>query len=282
MREMLTGGRMSRKQEIAGATVYFQDPDAIPGNYIYIDHAHIVRRLVDALRDDEPDLPPLCVCLTGPPGVGKTAAVWAAAQALQSPCYTVQGSTDCSAQDLVVFPVPTDMRSFDPVASGICTACVTGGIALFDEIGKVARHAPEALTPLASLLDERRTLWSDFLKVSLPAAPGFGFVCTTQNDEPLPPYLSQRMLTFRVPPPSLDVLLDIVRLKCPGAPGPVIAAFRNWASARQGLTARDACLIVHFACRRARGLGLQHLPAGAAERLVAEAAAALPRKEEAA
>lgn len=264
-----------QRKTFGNITLQLQPRDPIPPGFRYLDYAGVVPLIVDALREEEPGCPPLCVCLSGPPGVGKTSAVWAAVQAMQSECFTTQGSTDCTAQDLVVYPVPTDANRFDPVASGICTACIEGKIALLDEIGKVAQYACEALTPLASLLDERRVLWSDFLKMPFPAAPGFGFICTSQINEPLPDYITQRMLKFTIPPPPKDVLLDILRVKAPQAPDILLAAFRDWASSKSGLTPRDGGLIVHFARRRSRVLGGRALSAREADRLINEAAGAV-------
>ena len=266
---------------IGDVRLFLQSPDPIPDPYPYLDYSGVVDRIVDALREGADGPSPLSVCLTGPSGVGKTSAAWAAARMLGLDCYTTQGSTDCSAQDLVVFPVPTDLGRFDPVASGICTACLEGGIGLLDEIGKVARFAPEALTPLASLLDERRTLWSDFLKMPFPVRPGFGFICTTQDNEPLPDYITQRMLTFRIPPPETGVLVEIVRRKVPGVSGMLAEAFRAWAADRPALTPRDGGLILHFASRRKRLGALRELGAREADRLIRDAASAVRPQGEA-
>ena len=192
------------------------------------------------------------MCLRSGPGYGKNELARAVAKALKKSSYTTQGSTDCAAQDLVVFPVPADGNRFDAVASGICTACIEGGLALFDEAGKVSRFAQEAMTPLASLLDDRRVLWSDFLKRPFAAAPGFAFICTTQSNESLPDYVTSRMLTFDIPPPDKDALMEILKVRAPSAPGILLSAFRDWASQKVDVTPRDAVLILHFACRRMR------------------------------
>ena len=268
----LPGGAADSTCLIGSTTVYLQEADPIPDDYVYLDHDGIVDQVIDAVREDEDGVPPLTICLVGPPGVGKTSLVWAVARALQAECFTTQGTTDCSAQDLVVFPVPADAHTFDAVASGLCTAAIRGGIALFDEIGKVARYAPEALAPLASMLDDRRVLWSDFLKRPIPVRPGFGFICTAQNDETLPDYLTRRMLPIVVHPPPPEVLLEILQAKAPRTPGMLMAAFRDWASQRTGLTPRDASLIIHFAHRRARRLAHQPLTAQLCDDLVADAA----------
>jgi hypothetical protein len=272
--ENTSRGEGLRTRTFGKVTVYVQEPDAIPEPFTYIDYAGVVTRIVDALREDEEPYPPMAVCIRGASGVGKTAAAWAATKALKTECYTTQGATDCTAQDLVVFPVPTSPNRFDAVASGICTAGIEGRLALFDEIGKVARYAPEALTPLASMLDDRRTLWSDFLKMPFRVRPGFGFICTAQNDELLPDYVTRRMLTFAIPPPPPGVLLEIMKAKLPAAPGLLMESFRDWASQQLGLTPRDAGLIIHFACRRARARGTP-LSGWDADGLVREAAEAV-------
>jgi len=224
----------------------------MPESQVYVDYAGLLPLVLDAVRESEESDSPLPVCLRSGPGYGKNELARAAAKALKKSSYTTQGSTDCAAQDLVVFPVPADGNRFDAVASGICTACIEGGLALFDEAGKVARFAQEALTPLASLLDDRRVLWSDFLKRPFAAAPGFAFICTTQSNEVLPDYITSRMLTFDIPPPDESALMEILKVKAPSAPGILLSAFRDWASQKVDLTPRDAVLILHFACRRMR------------------------------
>ena len=245
-----TAGR--RYAQFDDLKVYLQHPDPLPERPVYVDYAGLLPQILDAVRESEASDPPLPVCLRSGPGYGKNELARAVAAALGQSCYTTQGSTDCAAQDLVVFPVPADGNRFDAVASGICTACIAGGLALFDEAGKVARFAQEAMTPLASLLDDRRTLWSDFLKRPFPAAPGFAFLCTAQTNETLPDYVMSRMLMFDIPPPEPDALMEILRVKLPAAPGMLVEAFRDWASLKTDLTPRDAVLILHFACRRAR------------------------------
>ena len=231
-------------------TLFLQHPDPVPAGGGYVDYAGLVPLIADAIRESDTGDAPLAVCLRSGTGGGKNELARAVAQALGKATYTTQGSTDCSAQDLVVFPVPADGNRFDAVASGICTAVIRGGVALFDEAGKVARFAPEAMTPLASLLDDRRVLWSDFLKRPFPAAAGFAFMCTTQSNETLPDYVMSRMLTFDIPPPDTEALMEILKVRLPAAPSLLVAAFRDWASHRASLSPRDAVLILHSACRR--------------------------------
>lgn len=280
MRMRMQAGRVGARVRMFGrVAVTIQEPDAIPDDFVYLDYAGVVSRIVDALREDGDACPPLAVRLQGPSGVGKTAAAWAATRALATECYTTQGSTDCTAQDLVVFPVPTSLSRFDPVASGLCTACIEGRVGLFDEIGKVAQFAPEALTPLAAMLDDRRTLWSDFLKMPFRVQRGFGFICTAQDNELLPDYITRRMLTFSIPPPPPAILFDIMKAKNPAAPDPLMEAFRDWASRRAGVTPRDAALIIQFAHRRARVCG-GGVTGGRADRYIGEAVAAVKGPEE--
>jgi hypothetical protein len=264
--QMTTAGR--RFAQFDDLRVYLQHPDPMPENQVYVDYAGLLPLVLDAVRESEASDQPLPVCLRSGPGNGKNELVRAVARALGKPSYTTQGSTDCAAQDLVVFPVPADGNRFDAVASGICTACIAGGLALFDEAGKVARFAQEAMTPLASLLDDRRVLWSDFLKRPFSAAPGFAFICTTQSNETLPDYVTSRMVTFDIPPPSPEALMEILKAKLPAVPGILISAFRDWASMKVGLTPRDAVLILHFACRRLRADDMKTLRAKEATSLI--------------
>lgn len=249
--------------------VYLQQEDLLPDANVYVDYASLLSVVMDAVRDSEVSDRPLPVCLRSGTGYGKTELARAAAKALNKKCFTTQGSTDCSAQDMVVFPVPADGNRFDAVASGICTAVIEGDcVALFDEAGKVSRYCPESMTPLASLLDDRAVLWSDFLKFPFHAAPGFSFICTVQNNETLPDYITSRMLTFDIPPPNPDQLIEILKVKAPAAPGVLISAFRNWASKQVDITPRDAVLILHFSCRRMRPIELRTMSARDAMMLI--------------
>ena len=121
------------------------------------------------------------------------------------------------------------------------------------------------------MLDDRRVLWSDFLKMPFPVARGFAFVCTAQIDEPLPEYITQRMVTFEVTPPSPEAMLHIMEAKAPHAPGGLMAAFRDWASQRVGLSPREGSLVIHYAHRLARQLGPSDPPAHVYRHVVAEA-----------
>lgn len=262
-----------------GSTVYLQAPDPIRPDLVYRDYAGLVPGIMDAVREAGPGDCPMHVALRGGSGFGKTTLAHAVALALDTPCYTTQGAPDCSAQDLIVFPVATSPRRFDAIGSGLFSAFVMGGIALFDEIGKVARHAPEALTPLASMLDDRRRVFSDYLKESFAADPGFTVICTLQNDESLPEYLTKRMLTFTVPAPGPEDMLEIVKANVPAAQPALVDAFRLHALSAACPTPRDGGNILHFAHRMARTRhGDAPLSAGQARDLILVAMEAVTQR----
>jgi ATP-dependent Lon protease len=263
----------SRKELRTGhSIVYLQPPDLRPPGRTYHDYAGLLPRIIDAVREAGAEDPPMPVALRGASGSGKTSLADAVARALGKPAYSTQGTPDCSAQDLIVFPVPTSPRRFDAVASGIFSAFVEGGVAIFDEIGKVARHTPESLAPLASMLDHRRTVFSDFLKESFRAAPGFAFICTLQNDESLPEYLTKRMVTFTIPPPSAENVMEIVKANVPFAQPALVTAFRDLAVSALRPVPREGGNILNYAHRMA---GDRALTKTEAEALIREAIRAI-------
>lgn len=251
--------------------VHFPQPDIVT-NDLYIDYSGIIDKLVDVLKEDEG--PAFSVCLRGRPGVGKTSACMAVSRILGYDVFTLQGSSDTNAQDVVIFPVPSSANTFSAVASPLTAAVVSGSMAVFDEIGKVARYSPAALSPLASLLDHRGSIYSDFCKSTIDAKPSFRFLCTMQPDECLPAELTSRMLTFEMEPPPVDVVFEILLKTAPAVPGVITLAFREWASQKQNLVPRDANLIVHYAQRRARRLNGQ-VSAKMADSLIVEASQAV-------
>src|SRR5262249_37090429 len=139
----------------------------------------------EGLLDDALDA--LHFRLEGPPGVGKNEIVYELARQLSKsiglPFYSIQGHEEMTPEDLSVLIVP------DPTGSGsmplqlraspLATALHEGGLFFFDEINRVPERA---LTPLASVLDKRRELYSATTGVTIQprdsaARARFRFCC---------------------------------------------------------------------------------------------------------
>jgi hypothetical protein len=108
---------------------------------------------------------PLSFRLEGPPGVGKNEIVYQIAREMKEaegiPFYSIQGHEEMTPGDLSILVVPDHKRSgpmpLERSASPLATALLTGGLFFFDEINRVPERA---LSPLASVLDSRRSLYS--------------------------------------------------------------------------------------------------------------------------
>ncbi len=140
--------------------------------------------------------------LEGPSGRGKRSIVLEVARRTALPLYEMHGHAGMSSEDLVLAIVP---RASDDghegshlviQASPLATALLWGGILYFDAI----HRAPvRALTPLASLLGGRMTLYSGLTGLQLTARPDaapFIFFCSLDSSESynLPGFIEQRTL----------------------------------------------------------------------------------------
>ena len=160
-------------------------------------------------------LQPLHFRLEGPPGVGKNELVYEVARQLarteQMPFYSIQGHEEMTPEDLslLVVPDPTNRAalSLQLRASPLATALYLGGLFFFDEINRVPSRA---LSPLASVLDERRDLYSATTGITVrprdeEARRRFRFCCALNpglgraGQGVLPDYIEERTL------PSIQV-----------------------------------------------------------------------------
>ena len=113
----------------------------------------------------------------------------------------------------------TSQQTIEYVASALFAAMLRGGICFFDEIGK----APiSALDPLASVLDDRRSLTSVLAGIHLRAHPDFLFCAAlNQNEEEglgLPGFIDERTRpAIKVGYPARPILEQIVRAHLPMA-----------------------------------------------------------------
>src|SRR4030042_873025 len=154
------------KVEIEGKVILVPYPTKIP-EFRLIDREEILNRCLAAWFSLD-GLGPLNFRLYGPPGVGKNALVYRLAQILNKDLYIINGHQELGPEDIACSATMTSGQAIEYVASSLFAAVWRGGILFFDEIGKAPTAA---LDPLASLLDDRRTLTS-VLAVIPPGARG--------------------------------------------------------------------------------------------------------------
>ncbi|EGV16148.1 ATPase associated with various cellular activities AAA_5 [Thiocapsa marina 5811] len=160
-----------------------------------IGHEDVLRTVLAAWQQ-QPGMPPMAPLLVGPPGVGKNHIVYELARITGKRLWILQGHEDVTADDISCAVRSSDdpTRKFDYILASPATAMHEGGIVLFDEIGKMR---PRALAPLASVTDERRTLFSNLLGDGILAHPGFRFIAATNSvdldAEGLPDFIRSRL-----------------------------------------------------------------------------------------
>ena len=163
---------------IEGKEVRLPEPDPFPGGPL-VPRPELVDEILPAALGFE-RLGPLNFRLYGPQGEGKTSLVYQLASMLKKDVYVIQGNEDTRATDVTCEPMEETGRQIVYQASKLFTAMYFGQIALFDEIGK---SPPEALAPLLSVLDRRRTLYCRQANLTLKASPGFLFCATLTEEE---------------------------------------------------------------------------------------------------
>ena len=155
----------------------------------------------------------------GRPGSGKNALVYQLAQILEKDLYIINGHQELGPEDIACAATMTSQQTIEYVASPLFAAMLRGEICFFDEIGK----APiSALDPLASVLDDRRSLTSVLAGIHLQAHPDFLFCAAlNQNEEEglgLPGFIDERTRpAIKVGYPARPILEQIVRAHLPMA-----------------------------------------------------------------
>jgi MoxR-like ATPase len=242
--------------QIDGLELHLQPPDRVPAEVNFQDWDTTLDHALAALQDLD-GMAPLHICFVGPTGSGKTERARLVARELRLPSFTLQGHPMLTPEDVVLGGVLTSMAGAPRyIASPLLSAFLQrdGGVAIFDEIGKAARSAEDALAPLSSALDMRRTIYSSLVQRTFDLNPGALFVSTAQTDEILPEYITGRMIVIHVTHPPAEILLQIVRAKCPQAPDALADAFRDWISTRPEVSPRKGILTLHMATRFLRRL----------------------------
>ena len=186
----------------------------VPENFPYVEtYDQLLFKCEAAWRTFGVNDSPLNFRLVGPPGVGKNAAVYALAARRNQPLYILLGNEELVPEDLVVTATLRAGGQVEYIASPLLAAMLNGGLFLFDEIAKLR---PRALAPLASALDERRSLYSALLGETFYADSEFRF-CAAYNPTDadafdLAPWLRRRTLPeFKVEFPDWDKLELIVK-----------------------------------------------------------------------
>jgi MoxR-like ATPase len=168
-----------------------------------------IKKVLAAWMDGSAALP-MSPLLIVPAGQGKNRVVYECARISQKPLYIIQGNEDITAESLICIGRISDdvNKKVDYIASSLLSAMILGGICFIDEIAKMR---PMALAPLASVLDERRTIKSELLGEEIQAHPAFRFIAATNHSDldfqPLSEFLDSR-LSLKIPvncPDSKDI-----------------------------------------------------------------------------
>lgn len=210
---------------------------------------------------------PLHFRLEGPPGVGKNEIIYQVARGLAAsldiPFYMLQGHEEMTPEDLAITLVPDrDQADYGQVplamrASPLATAIYEGGLFFFDEISRVPERA---LSPLASVLDSRRSIYSAITGINIEPKgkvehERFRFCCALNPEVGgsgrggLPDYIDERTLpVISVAYLSLDELMQVIRGNLP-VENIVMAEFEYWYSeeARREISVRQALTMISFA-----------------------------------
>lgn len=220
-----------------------------------------------------PSETPLHFRLTGPPGVGKNEVVYALARAEGRPLFVLQGHEELMPEDLACTGRIVGDGRVEYVGSPLLAAMLRGGVCFLDEIGKVP---PRALSLLASVLDDRRSLTSILAGFTVTAAPEFRF-CAAMNDSDaatsgLPGFIDERLRpVFRVGYQTANELLAIVESRADSGARPLLERFKLWlARQERPLSPRQALQIVSLAVRLLDGHASRP---GGADDVIARAAA---------
>jgi MoxR-like ATPase len=207
------------------------------------------------------DATPLHFRLEGPPGVGKNELVYEIVRGLQNvieiPFYSIQGHEEMTPEDLTVLIVPDPRLQFVLRASPLAAALWHGGIFFFDEINRVPDRA---LTPLASVLDSRKELYSATTGIKIRpknkhAETTFRFCCALNPElahtgrGSLPDYIDQRTLpSITIDYHDIDTLREILRRSVTNN-GLFLDAIEKWykEKTRWQISVRQAITLAHYA-----------------------------------
>jgi len=211
-------------------------------------------------------LQPLHFRLEGAPGVGKNEIVYEMARQLAKsenlPFYSVQGHEEMTPEDLCLLVVPDPAQqglSLQLRASPLATALYEGGCFFFDEINRVPARA---LSPLASVLDDRRTLYSATTGITMKprddtARRRFRFCCALNPGlgkaglGVLPDYIEERTLpSIQIQHLEFRVLREIIA-QLVNSDERLLQGFDEWYDKRskREISARQAMALATWVMR---------------------------------
>ena len=254
-----------------GLRVFLSEPSAIPAtNFVgrerELELCKAAFAITDGWKFDE-SLSALHFRLEGSPGVGKNELVYEIARqlarTLDLPFYSIQGHEEMTPEDLSVLVVP-DPEEEGPLglrlrASPLATALYVGGLFFFDEINRVPERA---LTPLASVLDKRQSLYSATTGLVVEPRDSiskkrFRFCCAVNprigeaGRANLPDYIDERTLpAIDVRPHDLQSLREILRRNITSDDS-LLDSFAEWYEAEVAteLSTRQVIALVTYAFR---------------------------------
>ncbi len=241
----------------------------VPPNKHFAGRREELRKCLAAWRistDGKTFLPagfaPLNFRLEGPPGVGKNEIVYEIARRLGQPLYIIHGHEELTPEDMALLLVPdasAESTSRMPIilqASPLASAILKGGLFFFDEINRVPERA---LSPLASVLDERRSIYSAITGMTIGPLPGnegkFRFCCALNpvlseaGRGVLPDYIEERTLpVISVGYLHYDELIEIVTLNLQVS-DEFRQAFQDWyqRQTHKDVSVRQAMAVIMYA-----------------------------------
>jgi hypothetical protein len=207
---------------------------------------------------------PLHFRLEGRPGVGKNEIVYELARQLKRPLYVIQGHEELTPEDLSLMLVPDPSGTFRDAAlmlraSPLATAIMVGGLFFFDEINRVPDRS---LSPLASVLDRRGTIYSALAGIHIgaqnpnPDVPSsFRFCCALNpalrdaGRGVLPEYIEERTLpAINIGPLKFTELQEMIGTDLK-PPAEFMQAFKQLYGdeSRKEISARQALTLMRYA-----------------------------------
>jgi hypothetical protein len=253
--------------EISGNEVILAEPAVIPKRtFVGRTEELMMCQVAWGISQDgtdflDSDLPPLNFRLESSPGLGKNEIVYEIARRLGMPLYIIQGHEELTPEDLALLLTPAPSADYGAIplrlrASPLATALYEGGLFFFDEINRVPERA---LSPLASVLDGRQSIYSAMTGIHIgpkdeEAKRRFRFCCAlnpslSNAGHVLAEYIEQRTLpVIEINHPPFEELREIIETALRPSPD-FLDAFVEWylKEERLDISVRQAIALVNYA-----------------------------------